>query len=394
MVTLRPNGCSNRRGGVNGSTSTTLMISLLLVLMAMVSRTSAYTINLNSDVHESNFLKEMEIRGEIHIDQRQPPPRPSSVFQRRQVGEDVESTTTAEAAATESADSAPSTTETANSANPTTTARSSTEEDTSATPTTVSGTTLPSVTVVTTSLPSAFDTSLGSNFTKPSCPRFFSSFLSNTTFQSCLPVSLFLQNSHSFIQVEKSATLLAQTLAAACEAPLAVCMPLLNNLATELIDPDNCGTDFNRQNPLVLQAYSGFMAYEPVYRATCLKSSQTGNYCFSDAVLNKTNPFDFYPYLTAVGMTLPAVVEPTCNQCLHDTMDIFAGYAGTDNQPLAKTYLSCATQIDSFCGASFASTDVKAGATKTPGSSGASLPQISTMSVGVVAILVAVWLGI
>lgn len=171
-------------------------------------------------------------------------------------------------------------------------------------------------------------------------------------------------------------------------------MPLLNNLASELIDDDNCGADFTRQNPLVVQAYSGLMAYEPVYRATCLKSSETGNYCFSDAVLNLTNPFDFYPYLTAVGMTLPAVVEPTCNQCLHDTMNIFAGYAGTDNQPLAKTYTGCANQLDALCGSGFVATNVKTGAVTTPGSSGASAPRMSIITAGLATLTAALWLEV
>ena len=50
-----------------------------------------------------------------------------------------------------------------------------------------------------TSLPSPFDTSLGNNFTTPSCPAFFESFLTNSTFQDCLPFSLLLQVSHGRI---------------------------------------------------------------------------------------------------------------------------------------------------------------------------------------------------
>jgi len=44
-----------------------------------------------------------------------------------------------------------------------------------------------------TSLPRPFDSSLGNNFTAPSCPSFFNSFLGNKTFQDCLPFSLLLQ---------------------------------------------------------------------------------------------------------------------------------------------------------------------------------------------------------
>jgi hypothetical protein len=46
---------------------------------------------------------------------------------------------------------------------------------------------------VPTSLPRPFDSSIGNNFTEPSCPQFFNDFLSNDTFQECLPFSLLLQ---------------------------------------------------------------------------------------------------------------------------------------------------------------------------------------------------------
>lgn len=42
-------------------------------------------------------------------------------------------------------------------------------------------------------LPQPFDTSLGNNFTAPSCPIFFNNFLTNETFNNCLPFSLLLQ---------------------------------------------------------------------------------------------------------------------------------------------------------------------------------------------------------
>lgn len=42
-------------------------------------------------------------------------------------------------------------------------------------------------------LPSPFDTTLGNNFTTTTCPAFFTSFLSNSTFNDCVPLSLLLQ---------------------------------------------------------------------------------------------------------------------------------------------------------------------------------------------------------
>lgn len=44
-----------------------------------------------------------------------------------------------------------------------------------------------------TSLPRPFDSSIGTNFTSPTCPQFFNDFLSNQTFNECLPFSLLLQ---------------------------------------------------------------------------------------------------------------------------------------------------------------------------------------------------------
>jgi hypothetical protein len=43
------------------------------------------------------------------------------------------------------------------------------------------------------SLPQPFDTSLGNNFTAPSCPQFFKTFLADKDFKACYPLSLLLQ---------------------------------------------------------------------------------------------------------------------------------------------------------------------------------------------------------
>ena len=56
---------------------------------------------------------------------------------------------------------------------------------------------------VPTSLPQPFDSSIGNNFTEPSCPQFFNDFLSNDTFQECLPFSLLLQVSSNHLQPPK-----------------------------------------------------------------------------------------------------------------------------------------------------------------------------------------------
>ena len=208
------------------------------------------------------------------------------------------------------------------------------------------------------SLPMPFDTSLGNNFTDTNCPNFFSQFLSDSTFLSCLPISLLLQNSMSFFQAMRSSSKLERTLDTSCSASLAVCSPLMDNFADQLIAQGNCQDDYNRQNPLVMQAYSGLKAYEPLYQATCLKDSSTSRYTFLEA-MDSDNADDSYPYSTAVGLSLPAASKPNCSTGLKATMEIFAGYAAQKDQPLSSTYLDCATQVNTECGPGFASTQVK-----------------------------------
>ncbi len=52
----------------------------------------------------------------------------------------------------------------------------------------------------------------------------------------------------------------------------------MSSLAQQLVSNSYCGTDYKNQNPIVLQAYNGFIAYEPLYRAGCQKDS-SGGYC-------------------------------------------------------------------------------------------------------------------
>ncbi|EXJ56531.1 hypothetical protein A1O7_06875 [Cladophialophora yegresii CBS 114405] len=389
---------------------------------------------IEPQIYESPFFQELAVTGEIHIAQGQPPARHDIYHDlvKRQVtdsngdsdsdsdneGGSVVPTTLAEP--TTIATSTPtSISSVPTSPEPTTTSPSpsiTTETKTSDATPGVSTSTSPSVTVITTPLPTPFDTSLGSNFTTPSCPQFFSTFLSNTTFQSCVPVSLLLQNSNSFFRALRSSTLLTQTLEAACSAPLAICSPLMATLAAQLLDHANCGDDYSQQNPLVVQAYAGLVAYEPVYRATCLKDGSQGGegnadestttsstsssnlkqpYCFVEATTNANNSADFYPYYTAIGLSMPLTARPSCSECLKETMDIFASYAENAAQPLAKTYLTCAAQVDKSCGSGFVSTDVKVGSVESPNAAagmGAFSPSVLSLVVfvGLIALVVGV----
>ena len=357
--------------------SITILMTLMLLLLFTTRPTCAQMLGFDAQIEESTFYQELASTGQIHIDARDPPPRNEVFQQRRQVGDSVVPTTLAEATSTSSVSSSASSTPIITSSIDTPSVIS-TETKAPSAVAGVSTSTAPSVTVITTPLPTPFDTSVGSNFTSSSCPQFFSTFLGNSTFQSCVPISLLLQNSNSFFRAQRSFTLLTQTLDAACNAPLAICSPLMNNLAAQLIDNKNCGQDYRQQNPLVMQAYAGLIAYEPVNRATCLKDEVSKSYCFTQASTNSTNAADFYPYYTAVGLNMPQTARPTCSQCLKQTMQIFAGYAENVVQPLSNTYLPCASQVDKGCGSGFVSTDVKVGSVAKPNAATSSrLPDLS-----------------
>lgn len=73
-------------------------------------------------------------------------------------------------------------------------------------------------------------------------------------------------------------------------------------------------------------------------------------------------------------------------------MQIFAGYAENAIQPLAKTYLPCAQEVDAGCGAGFVATDVQVGSVSAPNDAAGLMP---TASVPVVlAALMAFWIGL
>jgi hypothetical protein len=156
-------------------------------------------------------------------------------------------------------------------------------------------------------------------------------------------------------------TLLSATLDTACSAPLSICEPAMSELAQQLISEDNCGADFRNEQPLVLQAYNGLLAYEPVYRASCLKTEADDEYCLANALGGSNNSANIYPYFTAVGLAIPSGARPTCNACLKQTMQVFAQYAVRSSSPLSQTYMKCAQIVDGSCGEDYADTTIKVG---------------------------------
>lgn len=135
----------------------------------------------------------------------------------------------------------------------------------------------------------------------------------------------------------------------------------MSDFAQQLIEDANCGADFRNEQPLVLQAYNGLVAYEPIYRASCLKTVEDGDYCFASSIAESNNSADIYPYFTAIGLNMPSGATPTCTSCLKQTMQILAQYAVRREQPLAQTYMKCGQTVDSACGEGYADLGVQVG---------------------------------
>jgi hypothetical protein len=136
------------------------------------------------------------------------------------------------------------------------------------------------------------------------------------------------------------------------------------SLAQQIELDENCGADLQLQNPMVTQAYNGFVAYQPLFHAGCLQDND-GNYCFSNAVTNSSAPSSSYVYYLPLGVALPGGTRPTCDLCLKQTMAIFATYAGNSSQPSNAVYTPAAQQLDMTCGPTFVEASVQATGTAT-----------------------------
>lgn len=131
------------------------------------------------------------------------------------------------------------------------------------------------------------------------------------------------------------------------------CSVGMNGLARQLLTEDACKVDYNNNNPQVVQAYNGLIAYEPMYLASCLKDND-GDYCYANAVTNTTSEgVDAIPFSLPLGVPMAGGARPTCNSCLQDEMAIFSQYASNSTQPVSTTYSSAADSITLFCGAAF-----------------------------------------
>lgn len=214
---------------------------------------------------------------------------------------------------------------------------------------------------ISSSFPTAFDTSLSNNFTTKSCPSFFKKFLADSSFTDCHAISTLLRDSTGFFHTLRSAASTSHVLDTACSADVSSCSSTMSSFASDLLDDDNCGEDYEAGNPLVANAYYDMITYEPIYRATCLQNPDTSDYCFVDAVTNSSNPVDYDVYFLPYGSTIDSSSTPTCGPCLQAALDIFSEWAQVKDQPLADSYLPSAKAINGRCGADFAKVNITVG---------------------------------
>ncbi len=156
----------------------------------------------------------------------------------------------------------------------------------------------------------------------------------------------------------------------------------MSDYAAQIKSSANCGADLRLQNPMVEQAYNGFVAYQPLYHAGCLRDNR-GNYCFADAATNTSAPTSSYIYYLPLGMLLPSITRPTCNTCLHNTMGVFASYASDSTQPLSNDYGQAAQLIDGYCGSRSIASSVQA--------TGAAASSAQSSGLILVAMLLTIW---
>ncbi|CAI7622381.1 unnamed protein product [Penicillium bialowiezense] len=228
--------------------------------------------------------------------------------------------------------------------------------------------------VTDTDMPVPYDT-LAYNFANTtSCINFYAAWRANKTITDCHAVSLLLENSNAFFHTLRSNASISRVLNTSCTQDTNKCAAIMSDLAADLLKDENCREDYHNGNSVVKGTYRDLIAYEPMYRATCLRNPSTQQYCFVDAALNSTSPDDYNVYFMPLGNTLGAGSKPTCSRCLQSTMDVFSGWAKVDGQSLDTTYLPSARVINAHCGAGFAVTNITVGSEASTGGAGVAIP--------------------
>ncbi|CZR68496.1 uncharacterized protein PAC_18395 [Phialocephala subalpina] len=307
--------------------------------------------------------------GTILVDQRPPPEPKSWELERPDTADDLRRRNT----------------DNSNSSSNSTTRSSSTS---TLAPTSTSSGLVVATTESASALPTPFDTGFNNNITT-NCQSFMTSMLANSTFKSCLPFSLLLQNSNSFFQASKSLVRITQTLDYSCSANVTTCSAAMAAYAANITSTSACASDLSSQNPTIQQARLGLLAYRTLYSASCLRNPSTSAYCFADAITNSSSPTDSYIYFLPLNISLVGGSQPTCDSCLKNTMSVFEAASSDRSSALASDYVSAAMQVNVNCGPNFVNQSLAAAAASGSPSSMSAGPSWGLFAL---VLLVASWL--
>lgn len=221
--------------------------------------------------------------------------------------------------------------------------------------------------------PTAFDTSLGANFAETQCADYFDTFLANSSFVACRPMSFLLTNSRSYFDaVKKGQNVTEQVVSQTCDVDKVHCQSIMDDLDRQLMK--KCKKDFKEETQIVQVAHRDFMAYEMVRDATCLRNTNTTNtaanapkYCYTEALFgkNSSSTSDGYLYLLPVGYSIPDVTttndtnfpddtKPSCSSCNKRLLDLLRGYSNHSGVDISSLYEEAAKTMNSQCGSNFA----------------------------------------
>lgn len=221
--------------------------------------------------------------------------------------------------------------------------------------------------------PTAFDTSLGANFAETQCADYFDTFLANSSFAACRPMSFLLTNSRSYFDaIKKGQNVTEQVVDQACSVDKKRCQSVMDDLDRQLMK--KCKKDFKEGTQTVQVAHRDFMAYEMVRDATCLRNTNSTNstasspkYCYTEALFgkNSTDTADGYLYLLPVGYALPDAApvndtnfpddtRPSCSSCNKRLLDLLHDYSNHSGVDIANLYKEAAKTMNSQCGSQFA----------------------------------------
>lgn len=118
---------------------------------------------------------------------------------------------------------------------------------------------------------------------------------------NCLP---HLQNSDSFFEIlSESAFTITKVIDKTCNVNVETCKGIMDKFSAEITAANNCASDYQADNPIVTQVFSGLVSYFPTYEAGCLKS-EDGSYCYVEAITNVDTPADGALYFLPLGTQL------------------------------------------------------------------------------------------